>query len=113
MKQFSYAIYDTNEVEDSLREARDYINAHKASAVLVHMYAGLTERGRLELIIGEIKKVLPEAKIVGSTAGGEIMKGVLQQQTTLLVVDVFQKTEVTVSQFWVMPGEEHTGGKEQ
>ena len=111
MKQFSYAIYDTNEVEDSLREVRDYINVHRASAVLVHLYAGLTERGRLELIIGEIKKVLPEADIVGATAGGEIKEGVLQQQTTLLVIDVFQKTEVTVSQFWVMPGEEASFGE--
>ena len=111
MKQFSYAIYDTNEVEENLREVRDHINAYKASAVLVHMYAGLTERGRLGLIIGEIQSMLPEAKIVGATAGGEIRQGVLQQQTTLLVIDVFHKTEVTVSQFWVMPGEEASFGE--
>ena len=111
MKQFSYAIYDTNDVEDSLREVGEYVNSHKASAILVHVYTGLTERGRLELIIGEIKNALPQAKIVGSTAGGEIMEGVLQQQTTLIVIDVFQKTEITVSQFWVMPGEEASFGE--
>ena len=111
MKQFSYAIYDTNEVEESLHEVRNYVNAHKPSDVLVHMYAGFTERGRLELIISEVRKVLPEAKIVGSTAGGEIKEGVLQQQTTLLVIDIFQKTTVTVSQFWVMSGEEASFGE--
>lgn len=110
MKQFSYEIYDTNDMEESLRDVRQYLNTHKASAVLAHLYAGYTERGRLELVIGTLKEIVPEAMVVGATAGGEIRDGVLVPQTTLLVIDVFHKTKVEVSQFWVMPGEEATYG---
>ena len=68
MKQFCYEIYDTNDMEENLRDVRQYLNAHRSSAVLAHLYAGYTERGRLELIIDALRAIVPEAMIVSFPA---------------------------------------------
>ena len=111
MKQFSFEITDTNNLEEILKEARDYINVTPSSAVLTHIYSGFTDRLRLEMVVKEIKRILPRTRIVGATAGGEIRNGMLAPLSIVVVITVFDVADVVVHEFTFHAGEEEQFGR--
>lgn len=110
MKQFSFQVNNSSELEPQLTKVRQYLDLNKASAVLTHIYSGHTDRARLELVVQAIHEYLPESMVVGTTAGGEIYDGALAPCSIVVVIDIFETTTIIVSNYTIAPGEEEKYG---
>ncbi|MCA1320135.1 EAL domain-containing protein [Bacillus tianshenii] len=67
------------------------------SEVLVHMYAGSTDKDELSGIIQLIRGNLPQAQVVGATTDGEISGGVISTNEIIISFMLFDKTQVHTS----------------
>ncbi len=111
MKQFSYEIVDSDNLEETLKDARRYLDTVAHTTALTHVFSGHTDRMRLETVVRAIKAILPETKIVGATSGGEIREGLLTPCSIVVVVTVFECADVSVHEFTFGPGEEERYGR--
>ena len=52
MKQYTYEVLNSNQLDELLQEASDYLIANPASAVLAQIFAGYNDRERLAFGVG-------------------------------------------------------------
>lgn len=112
MKQFVIEIHDSIEIIRELQPVQDYLKKTAASSVLVKVYSGFSERGKLEGLVGLLVRELPDASIIGLTCGGEIKYGSLTPQSITVVISVFEETSIQILQYKIKPGEEEASGEE-
>jgi HD-GYP domain-containing protein (c-di-GMP phosphodiesterase class II) len=62
--------------------------------ILVQIFSGWCEAEFLQQLTKEVRDLLPQAKIVGTTTGGEIMNGIVSGLETVLSFSVFRHTKV-------------------
>ncbi len=60
--------------------------------ILVQIFTGNCNYTYIKKLVGEIKSVLPKAKIIGCTSAGEIIDGCSMTNTTVISITTFQKT---------------------
>lgn len=111
MKQFSFGIKGADAVVTAFAVVKRYLQRNEAKSVLVHLYAGRTDKRALLQILSEIRRELPQAEIVGASSGGEVCAGVLTEQTVLAVVDVFTETEIKIRHYYFGGGQEEAVGQ--
>ncbi len=62
--------------------------------LLVQIFTGIVDEEHIKSLISTILKIVPKAKIIGSTTDGEIMGDRVQQYSTILSFIIFEKTKV-------------------
>lgn len=80
--------------KDNLRE---FINNNKIiinSNILVQVFTYSTEVSYIENVINEIKSLIKNVKIVGSTTGGEIIDCSILEKSTVISITQFESTSV-------------------
>lgn len=69
-------------------------NINKSNSVLIQVFTDVIQIEFIKKIINEITSVLPQAEIIGATAGGEIFKGKMVSNSTVISFTIFEKTKI-------------------
>lgn len=78
-------VTDPDHISSYFRESPD---------VLVQVFTSMDTGAGIEDLIGRILSVLPQAKVLGATAGAKIHEGLLSYESTLLCVSAFSASHV-------------------
>jgi signal transduction histidine kinase len=62
--------------------------------ILVQIFTGIANEKFIYAIVGEIKSILPQAHIIGSTTAGEILNGAISSQKTVISFSTFEHTKI-------------------
>lgn len=62
---------------------------------LLQIFTGVSDVKFIESLLSEVKDILPDIKIIGSTTSGEIMNADVLEKSTIFSFSLFQKTRVT------------------
>lgn len=98
MKQLSYGFKDKNGLLAALDKLQQEMPKTYMS-VLASVYTDQTERNRIEHIKYELSLILPRATVVGGSSDFSILDGEAAGGRTLLVVQFFFDTVVTVGTY--------------
>lgn len=93
MKQVSFYLRDIAGFDAWARQFRETC-PWETKTVFVSVFSGWPDKAALGELVHRLKKMLPNAVIVGSTTAGEIMSGYLSEKTAILNFMFFQKTDV-------------------
>jgi hypothetical protein len=69
-------------------------NIAKEKNILLQIFTGVCETKFIEKLITDVKELVADIKIVGSTTSGEIMDGAAQTNSTVLSFSIFKKTTI-------------------
>ncbi len=87
-----------NILYEDTRQFGDFIQSHieqlSKQNILVQIFAGITDEGKLVKIAKEIKEQIPQANIIGTTTAGEIFEGAMLVQHVVISLSVFENTQV-------------------
>jgi hypothetical protein len=60
--------------------------------ILIQVFTGIVEVEFIKNIISEIQSLLPKAEVIGATTAGEIYKGKVMTNTTIISFTIFTKS---------------------
>jgi diguanylate cyclase (GGDEF)-like protein len=86
-----------NTYYSNISSLRDYIAVNKIpnnQNVLIQVFTGICYFEYINTLLKDIKSLLPEAKIIGSSTDGEIMYANVSDKKTVLSISVFEKTKL-------------------
>ena len=66
----------------------------KYNNILVQVFSGIGKKEFIEEVIGNLKSLIPQCKIIGATSAGEIFNGKIFENKCILSISVFEKTLV-------------------
>jgi EAL domain-containing protein (putative c-di-GMP-specific phosphodiesterase class I) len=89
-------------------EKRDIIDSKNT---LLQIFSGIADRHYLELILKDIKSLLPNIKIIGSTTDGEIIDKKVTTSKTVLSFSIFKNTKI-VTKYAISKDSNYTLGQE-
>jgi hypothetical protein len=81
----------------SLEDLKRFIKQHNIQQeknILLQIFTGVCEINFIEELVSNIKKIIPDIKIIGSTTSGEIMDGLAQTNSTVLSFSIFKQTTI-------------------
>jgi len=62
--------------------------------ILLQIFTGVCEVGYIAQLVKNIKELIPQIKIIGTTTSGEILEGAVYKESTILSFSVFKNTIV-------------------
>ena len=87
-----YSTYYEN--KEGLKSFIDQNSITPSDKILVQVFSGICDEEYIKNLLSDIKAVLPDAKILGSTTDGEILGTNASENTTVLSISVFEKTKI-------------------
>lgn len=75
--------------ENSLNDFR-----RSASSILIQVFSGKPNIAHINMVLSDIKKLMPEAHIVGITTAGEIVDGKVTYEKVAVSFSFFTKTQI-------------------
>jgi diguanylate cyclase (GGDEF)-like protein len=66
----------------------------KYNNILVQVFSGIGKKEFIEEVIKNLKSLMPQCKIIGATASGEILNGKIFENKCLISISVFEKTVI-------------------
>lgn len=66
----------------------------KYSNILVQVFSGISGKDFIEEVIGNLKLLIPQCKIIGATSAGEILNGNILERECLISISIFEKTKI-------------------
>lgn len=100
MRQFSFAVERKEEVSQFVEKVKACPEYKNASAVLAHLYIGLTDRFLAEEIIKFTKDEFPGVKVVGHTNSNSIISnGVRKIATEGVTFLLFENSDIDVFEY--------------
>ncbi len=91
MKQYNY-IYESVNSFEAFLDKKEIVTESKN--VLIQIFSSLTEIAKIERIVSEITSAMPHANVIGTSTAGEIMNGIMYEESTVLSISVFEKTTI-------------------
>ena len=92
MKQYNH-VYTT---KDTLYE---YLRSHSIDMygrnILIQMFTSLGSKEKIQMRAAEITAVFPNAMLVGASTAGEIINGKMLENSTILSISIFEKTQIS------------------
>jgi len=64
------------------------------TSLLIQVFTANNNKAFIKKLLSQLKRLLPDAHIIGSTSDGEIMSGKVSTQKTVLSFSTFEKTEI-------------------
>lgn len=96
MRSFSYALNNTQQLQQSFNRDRLLEIASESSALLIQIYSGNIDPKHCQSTAQFLREVFPQAVIVGVTTAGEIRHGEAQSLSTQISISAFEKTELSL-----------------
>ena len=90
MKSFNTQFESVKSLEQFVK-SNEIINFKN---ILIQIFTGIIDEKHSLLVSSTLKKLLPQANILGTTTSGEIYKSKIHNKTTLISISVFEKTIV-------------------
>ncbi len=86
-----------NTYYQSQEELAGFINDKQIAGdnILVQVFAGVCQRDYLQRVIDEIKALLPQAEILGTTTAGEILQGEISENKIAISFSIFSESKIT------------------
>ncbi len=81
----------------SIQNLETFITTHdipSCSDILLQIFTGHCDEDFISALVQDIKQLLPQVKIIGSTTDGEIEDGIISEFETVLSFSLFEKTRV-------------------
>ena len=81
----------------SLQELQEFIlknNISQEKNVLLQIFTGVCELNFIQMLLSDIKSILPDVKIIGSTTSGEIIDATATTNATIFSFSLFEETQV-------------------
>ena len=81
------------------QQLQEFINKNKIlddKQVLLQIFTGQCDKLFINQLILDIKSLLPNIKIIGSTTDGEILEGKTSELLTVLSFSIFENTEIKI-----------------
>ena len=94
MKQFNINYSSKESFKNYLHE-NDIVFAN--DKILVQIFTSFREKHKVQKIASEICEVLPNAVLIGSSSAGEIIDGLMQEESCVVAISVFEKTKIVAS----------------
>ena len=66
----------------------------KYNNILVQVFSGIGKKEFIEEVIKNLISLIPQCKIIGATAAGEILNGKIFENKCILSISVFEKTVI-------------------
>ncbi len=111
MKQLLFEIYNEDSLHAGIKEVKDYAFYHSLRSVVFHLYCGIDNEEWVRWISGTLRKNFPEAGIAGACSHAEIINGHLTDPVVLLSAMLFDSTDVKVTCFPDIYGDEVLYGR--
>ena len=92
MKTINLQFTDNKELKKFIDKNR----LKKEENLLIQIFTGTCNKKKINTLVKSIIKLLPQAKIVGSTTDGEIINGTANSLSTVLSFSIFEKTKIEV-----------------
>lgn len=89
-----YSNYDC--LKRFVSEHHDVLFSEDNSSVLVQVFCGICDEQYLKTLLNNIKKLVPQASVIGATTSGEIMNGTVSALKAVLSFSVFKCTDIRV-----------------
>jgi len=83
----------------NIEELKNFINQNNitnSDNILLQIFTGICEKDFINSLISNIKKELPDIKIIGSTTDGEIIEEKVTEFSTILSFTIFNDTKVEI-----------------
>ena len=96
MKQFLFEISQPGQIELELSKVQNLCRTEAHTSVLAHVYYGNSDLSLIPELTRQIRQVLPDVQIAGTTSSGEVYHGHLMDQGILIAISVFATTRVQV-----------------
>lgn len=90
MKQYGF-VYNSFEKMKAFVYHKDINNSN---SILIQVFTGVAKREFIKNIVDEILSILPQAKIIGTTTGGEIFNKKVLENSTVISFTIFEKTKI-------------------
>lgn len=93
---FTFNAYytDFNNLQNIIFAHRQLFNSARKNSILVQVFSGVCNKSYLESLRAEIRSLLPDAIIIGTTTMGEIMNGEVSSLKTAVSFSIFDSTEL-------------------
>ena len=94
MKTFNTYYENAEQIKNYVYEnsLNDYRRG--ASSILIQVFSGKPIIAHINMVLSDIKKLMPEAHIVGITTAGEIVDGKVTYEKVVVSFSFFQKTQI-------------------
>ena len=80
---------------EDLLAAKEKIRITDPERLLIQVFSGVPEEEYIAELLSEIKSSFPGSPVLGATTAGEIVDGEIQDQSTVLNLTQFEKTDIT------------------
>lgn len=80
---------------EDLLAARKKIQITDPERLLIQVFSGIPREEYIAELLDEIKTVFPGSPVLGATTAGEIMAGEVHDQSTVISLTQFEKTDIT------------------
>lgn len=112
MKQFLFEISQPGQIELELSKVQNLCRTEAHTSVLAHVYYGNSDLSLIPELTRQIRQVLPDVQIAGTTSSGEVYHGHLMDQGILIAISVFATTRVQVRIYDCTKMSESSAGQE-
>lgn len=90
MKQYGVKYNNFEELQSFIHNKK----IAKYDNIFVQVFTGTLERDFIQNVVNEILCILPQAEIIGTTTGGEILKKKSYDYSTIISITVFEKSKI-------------------
>ncbi|MFA6395860.1 MAG: FIST N-terminal domain-containing protein, partial [Sulfurimonas sp.] len=90
MKHVSFNYEDKN----SLDSAKEKANKKSYTSKLIQLFTAETDKSKIQIILINLKKIFPDAIIIGTTTAGEISHATMFDNSTIISLSLFDETKL-------------------
>ncbi|MDR3594440.1 FIST N-terminal domain-containing protein [Clostridium sp.] len=90
MKQYGFKYNNFEKLQSFIHNKKIV----KYDKIFVQIFTGIPEKEFIQNVVNEIVSILPQAEIMGTTTGGEILKKRSYAHSTIISITVFETTKI-------------------
>ncbi|WOE70458.1 FIST N-terminal domain-containing protein [Hydrogenimonas thermophila] len=85
-----------NKIYTSKSELEKFVNDNhlKEKNILLQIFTGICDFDYISTLVNDIKTIIPNVKIIGTTTSGEIIGDITTNRATVLSFTIFEKTNI-------------------
>ena len=80
--------------KDDLTESRTKAVSYPPNKILIQVFSGVLDVNAISLLQSDLQETFPGATVIGTTTSGEIINGKVNENSIIVSVSFFEKTEV-------------------
>ncbi len=94
MKVKNFLYKDKETFQEALLASEIFSRIEKSQTILLQVFCGIPEEDFIKTLIKDLKELLPQAKIIGTTTAGEIFNMSVEEESVVVSVSLFEHTDI-------------------